>query len=52
MLEFGGFVRLVSQNGGAVTDVLVRGRPAIRDGKPTPELGRAHGFGQVLRAGA
>ena len=52
MPEFGGFVRLVSQNGGAVSDVLVRGRPAIRDGRPTAELGRAHGLGQVLRASA
>ncbi|MGZ6134179.1 MAG: N-acyl-D-amino-acid deacylase family protein, partial [Myxococcaceae bacterium] len=44
MPEFGGFVRLVSQNCGAVGDVLVRGRAAIRDGHPTAELGRAHGL--------
>lgn len=47
---FGGLVRMVNQNGGAVGEVLINGREALRDGALVPELGRARGFGRVLRA--
>jgi N-acyl-D-aspartate/D-glutamate deacylase len=47
--NFGGFVRLVSQNGGAVRSVLVNGKVAVDAGAVRPELGKAHGFGRVLR---
>jgi N-acyl-D-aspartate/D-glutamate deacylase len=50
MENFGGFVRLVRRNDAAVKAVLISGREAVRDGAPTPELGRERGFGRVLRA--
>jgi N-acyl-D-aspartate/D-glutamate deacylase len=46
---FDGFVRMVSQNDGAVRTVLVNGREVVRDGAPVKELG-ARKFGRVLRA--
>ncbi len=51
MENFGGFVRMVNQNDGAVAAVLINGREAVRDGAVVPELGKERGFGRVLRAG-
>ena len=46
---FDGFERLVNQGCGAVRDVLVGGRHAVRDGELAPELGQ-RAFGRVLSA--
>jgi N-acyl-D-aspartate/D-glutamate deacylase len=51
MAGFAGFRRLVSDDGGAVRSVVVRGREAVRGGGPVAELGRERAFGRVLRAG-
>ncbi|MEO6573011.1 MAG: hypothetical protein ABIP89_04170, partial [Polyangiaceae bacterium] len=51
MLAFGGMMRMVNENGGAVTSVVIRGREAVRGALPVEELGRERGFGRVLRAG-
>ncbi|MCI0572823.1 MAG: amidohydrolase family protein [Myxococcaceae bacterium] len=51
MPEFGGFVRMVNQDGGAVDAVLINGRVAVQGGVALPELGKARGFGRVLRVG-
>ncbi len=50
MKGFGDLKRLVRRNDATVGAVLVNGRLAVLDGRPTPELGREHGFGKVLRA--
>jgi len=50
MENFGGFVRLVSPDSGAVRAVLINGKPAVWDGAVSPALGRERGFGTVLRA--
>jgi len=50
MENFGGFVRLVSPDSGAVRAVLINGKPAVWDGAMSPALGRERGFGTVLRA--
>ena len=47
----GGVSRLVNEGGGAVTDVLIAGRRAVRDGEPTAALGVERGLGRVLRCG-
>ncbi len=49
MEGFDGFVRLVSPNDGAVDAVLINGQPAVWGGAVQSSLGRARGFGQVLR---
>lgn len=49
--ELNGLARLVRRNPAAVNAVLVNGRLAVEAGEPLPEVGRAPGFGQVLRAG-
>jgi N-acyl-D-aspartate/D-glutamate deacylase len=46
-----GLRRLVRRNDRAVRAVLINGRPALRDGALSGELGRSRGFGRVLRAG-
>jgi N-acyl-D-aspartate/D-glutamate deacylase len=46
----GGVSRLVNEGGGAVQHVLVSGRDAIRDGRPSAGLGTKKGLGRVLRA--
>jgi N-acyl-D-aspartate/D-glutamate deacylase len=51
MEGFGGLHRLVRRNDETVNAVLVNGKLAVLNGKPTPELGREQGFGKVLRAG-
>ncbi len=51
MENFGDLRRLVRRNDETVDAVLVNGKLAVLHGKPTPELGTARGFGQVLRAG-
>ena len=50
MENFGGLVRLVRRNAGAVRAVWVNGRHAVQDGELLPEVGRERGFGRVLRA--
>jgi N-acyl-D-aspartate/D-glutamate deacylase len=45
----GGVARLVNDDGGAVRDVLVNGRFAVRNGAPSEALGRDR-LGRVLRA--
>lgn len=45
----GGVSRLINDGGGAVIDVLIAGRRAVRDGQPTAILGVEHGLGRVLR---
>lgn len=50
MENFGGLVRLVRRNAGAVRGVWVNGRRAVQDGEVLPEVGRERGFGRVLRA--
>jgi len=49
---FGGYVRLVRRNPKAVRAVLVNGHPVVRDGVPTPDVGRVRGRGTVLTASA
>jgi N-acyl-D-aspartate/D-glutamate deacylase len=49
MEGFGELRRLVRRNDATVDAVVIRGRLAVRHGIPSPELGREHGFGQVLR---
>jgi len=51
MEGFGGLHRLVRRNDETVNAVMVNGKLAVLDGKPTPELGQTRGFGKVLRAG-
>ncbi len=51
MAEFGGHVRMVRRNDGAVPAVVVRGRVALRDGVLADGLGREKGFGGFLAAG-
>ncbi len=48
MDAFGGFVRLVNENGGAVRWVYINGREAVAEGAVVPELGRER-MGRVLR---
>jgi N-acyl-D-aspartate/D-glutamate deacylase len=48
MAFFGGFVRMVNQNAGAVRAVLVGGREVVREGEPVKELGSTR-YGEVLR---
>lgn len=48
--EFGGLRRLVRRNDRAVRAVMVAGRVAVTEGSAVAELGRARGFGRVLRA--
>lgn len=48
--ELGGFMRMVRRNEGAVPAVVVRGKLAVRDGVPVPEVGRERGFGTFLGA--
>ena len=52
MEGFGGLSRLVRRNDETVCAVLVNGKLAVLDGKPTKELGQSMGFGKVLRAGS
>jgi N-acyl-D-aspartate/D-glutamate deacylase len=47
---FGDYVRLVRRNDDAVDAVLVSGRVAAQHGTVDPSVGRARGFGTVLRA--
>ncbi len=42
---------MVRRNDETVNAVLINGKLAVKDGVPTAELGRAQGFGKVLRAG-
>ncbi|MDP6943509.1 MAG: amidohydrolase family protein [Myxococcota bacterium] len=51
MENFGDLRRLVRRNDETVDAVLVNGKLAVRHGKPTAALGKARGFGQLLRAG-
>lgn len=51
MPEFGGHVRMVRRNDGAVPLVVVSGRVAVRAGVLAPEVGRERGFGGFLPAG-
>jgi N-acyl-D-aspartate/D-glutamate deacylase len=51
MEGFGGLRRLVRRNDETIDAVFVNGKLAIEHGLPTAELGKEHGFGQVLRAG-
>ena len=51
MEGFGGLRRLVRRNDDTVNAVMVNGKLAVRNGAPVPELGKATGFGKVLRAG-
>ena len=51
MEGFGGLKRLVRRNDETVNAVLINGKLAVLHGKPLPNLGEEHGFGQVLRAG-
>ncbi len=48
---FDGFERLVNQSCGAVREVIVGGRRAVRDGELAPEVGTER-FGRVLTARA
>ncbi|MGF1508064.1 MAG: amidohydrolase family protein [Myxococcota bacterium] len=50
MEGFDGLRRLVRRNDRAVRAVLIRGRRAVENGQPCPELGRRPDFGQVLKA--
>ena len=52
MERFGNLSRLVRRNDATVDAVLINGKLAVLEGRPTPELGEEHGFGQVLRAGS
>jgi N-acyl-D-aspartate/D-glutamate deacylase len=52
MEGFGGLRRLVRRNDETVCAVLVNGKLAVLDGKPSEELGQRNGFGKVLRAGS
>jgi N-acyl-D-aspartate/D-glutamate deacylase len=45
-----GLSRMVNRSDGAVTAVLINGKPAFADGAVSPALGHARGFGQFLRA--
>jgi N-acyl-D-aspartate/D-glutamate deacylase len=51
MEGFGGLRRLVRRNDETIDAVFVNGKLAIEHGLPTAQLGKEHGFGQVLRAG-
>ena len=46
----GGVARMVNEGGGAVREVLVSGRAAVRGGAPSATLGTERGLGRVLRA--
>lgn len=52
MPEFGGLERLVRRNDDAVRAVLIGGAVAARGGQMSPDFGKTHAFGRVLRAGA
>jgi N-acyl-D-aspartate/D-glutamate deacylase len=49
--EMGGLVRLVRRNDALVKAVVVNGKLVSEHGKMEAEVGRARGYGQVLRAG-
>ena len=49
MPGFDGLQRLVRRSVGTVPAVVINGRVAARQGVPVPELGKAAGFGGVLR---
>jgi N-acyl-D-aspartate/D-glutamate deacylase len=50
MPEFGGLVRLVRRNDAAVRAVFINGRPAVKNGRALPQLGKTRGFGKFLAA--
>ncbi|MEO7112045.1 MAG: amidohydrolase family protein [Polyangiaceae bacterium] len=49
MVCYGGIRRMVNQNGGAVSTVIIRGREAMRAGEAVVALGRERKFGRLLR---
>ena len=44
--------RLVNRNPGIVEQVFINGKPAVKDGELTPELGHQTGYGQFIPAGS
>ena len=46
-----GLLPVRRRNDETIDAVMVNGKLAVRHGKPTAALGKAPGFGQVLRAG-